>query len=196
MVLSSAVESGKSPVSTGALLLAFGVGIPGIAFRLMHLGDFPLSPIDEIAMGLGIGLFVASVLDFWNERVRRGLAISVLRLALTGCVALHVDVPIAVPTLLKTYAEHNMNAAISSQDKVRASLTVLAVIDHSQLLSLVTMSPQQIVDDRFCGVYVSEYERHVARALPAIVPYFARGLRACRLFARRGSTSRRPSISR
>lgn len=180
MELTSAIEPTRRPVGTGALLLAFAVGIPGIVFRLAHRGDLRLSIVDEVAVGLGCGLFVASLVDFWHERIRRGLATTVLRLVLTGCVALHVDVPIALPTILETYANEQMHAAVSVRDRVRASLTVLAVIDRSPLLFMVTMSPHQIVDGGHCRVFVSEYDRHVARALPAIVPYFAGGLKACR----------------
>lgn len=185
MELTSAVGRSKRPIELGALLLACVVGIPGIAVRLGHLRDLPLSATDDIGIGLGIGLFVASMLDFWSARIRRGLAISVLRLALTGCVALHVDVPIALPAILHTYADAQMRVAVSTQDKVRASLTVLAIIDRSPLLSLIAMTPSQLVDGGYCPLFVAEYDRHVARTLPAISPYFAKGLRACRLETRR-----------
>lgn len=160
-------------------LVTLAFGLIGIAYRVSHLASGALTEFDKIAIGLGAGLFCASVLDFWRAKIRRGLVVSSIRLALTFVVAIRFDIPLAQATLLRNYANMQMKFASSEQQKIRASFLVLTLVDGSPLVSLLAMEPQRLVDEGRCQLFLSEYRRHVPREFPTIRIYFSRHIAAC-----------------
>lgn len=175
-------ETRSALVST-VTILSILLGICVTSYRLAHLSALPLTSADKLIIGLGIGLFVVSLFDFWRGHIRRGLVLTVVRFLITGAVAVHLDVPLAEAGILPNYALSKMRVAVTHEQKLQASMLVLTFVDHSPALSLLTESPRRIVFEKRCTLVESEYEAHVAHALPAIAPYFAHHLAACKASA-------------
>ena len=166
-----------------ASLLTFGtlaLGLPGIAFRLAHLSAIPLPWIDRCAVACGVGLFAAALYDFAHGRIRRGTLACAMRFLLTICVAVRLDVPLAMPTLTHWYAAEQMREAITPEQRLHASLVVLSLVDGSPLVTLLASTPREIVAARRCPTLEAEYDTHVLRRLPALEPFLQRYLMACR----------------
>lgn len=172
----------KRLVSRTIFVASLVLAVPGIAFRLVHPGSLPLAPFDVVAIAVGFGLFIASLVDFWNARIRRGAIVGVVRLALTGLVAVHLDVPLVVSGALHAYATQQITLATTDDQRLRAALVELAIVDRETFASLATIKPERIADERggrSCRERKFAFDARVERAIPKLATYLTHRVVLC-----------------